>query len=420
MMKKLAIGLLIPIITLCCKGNTPDPEPDPGPDPTPVSEVTAITGSFIQQWYVQKWSQTDWNKEMSVLSEAGMEYLIFTPLSKDGSDADYASLERCLSAAKAKGIKVMVGTNSNTRWWDASITSAWLNGQMEEGLAIAREAYKRFKTTYPDTFYGWYWDWEIDNVNWGNRKQMLADAWNISLDGLSALDAGMPLLFSPFMNPSMGTASQYRDFWKSLFPSVHFRKGDIFAPQDCAGGFAMPVSTIKSWLYQLSEAAKTVDGLEFWANLENFCQYSVHGENKFATAPFNRIVDQIAGEKAFASRLICFAYSHYYSPVLVREDYHKAYLHYLKTGEILEVGKPSRVSSVSQEVGTGVALRWVIATKTNVDGFSLYKNGKLLLKLQASENTYPDYFFDYDGKASDAYQIATYNINGVESEKVTF
>jgi len=419
----LILSLLLLLVPSC-----KDPDPDPGPGDegdegktTPEVTVDGISGSFIQMWYVQRWTEADWDEEMGYLADAGLEYLILTPLSDDGSAADYSTLEKCLKSAKKKGVKIFVGTNFHDGWWSSSTaTLSWLKARMEEGIVIAKEAYRRFHDTYGETLYGWYWDWEIDNISWKSRIDDLAAAWNVTLEGISEIDASMPLLFSPFMNPVLGTSTQYRDFFKELFSKVHLRKGDIFAPQDCVGGFSLSVSNVKGWLYQLSEAAKTVDGLEFWSNIEIFNQFNVGGETKFVTAPLTRLVDQISAEKTFASRLICFAYSHYMSPKAVREDYHNAYLSYLKTGDLPETGKPGRVTSTQKEVGTGVALTWSMATRTDVDGFAIYKNGSLLLKMQITPKTVPGYYFDYDGKSSDKYQIAAYNILGDEGEKVTF
>lgn len=421
-MRKLFFLLLVPILAFCCNGNNPGPEtgPDDSGEKPAVETPSSITGSFIQQWYISGWSDTMWNREMDYLSAAGMEYLIFTPVKKNDGDPDYASLERCLKIAKSHGIKVFVGTNADDRWWEQDLPSATLDAFMQEGLSIAKEAYQRFHKTYADSFYGWYWDWEVDNVNWITRTDVLAKAWNITLDGLTSLDSSMPLLFSPFMNPTYGTATGYRDFWKKLFPLLHLRKGDIFAPQDCVGSGYLTTVTEKTWFYQLAEAAKTVDGLAFWANIENFQQFKVFGEDRFVTAPFSRMIKQKEAVESFVERIICFAYSHYYSPLLVREDYHKAYLEYVKSGSSPTPGVPGRVNSAVKEVGTGVALTWSIVTKTDVDGFAIYKNGSLLIKLQVMQDSFPGYFFDYEGKSSDSYQISAYNINGEESAKVSF
>ena len=421
MMKRFLALLILPLMACCKGGGNGDPSEGPvTPDPPTPVEVTGITGSFIQHWYVKSWSSTEWTAEMKVLSEAGMEYLVFTPLKEDDAEPDYAALEKCLQSAAAAGIKVFVGTNFHKDWWNAGITAAWLNARMTEGVEIAREVYRRFGSSYTKSLYGWYWDWEVDNASWNSRQQMLTDAMNITLDGLTGIDAAMPLLFCPFMNPVQGTAKQYGDFWKAVFPALHFRKGDIFAPQDCVGAAGMPVTTVKSWFYQFSEAVKTVEGLQLWADIELFEQFNYHGEAKFTTAPFGRMVKQIDAVKPFVDRIICFAYSHYYSPALVREEYHAAYKTYIKSGTEPTVGKPGKVNSATKEVGTGVALSWTKPTRTDVDGFAIYKNGKLLIKLQVREGLYPLYFFDYEGKASDSYYITVYNLNGDESEKVSF
>lgn len=434
----LSILLSAALLAFSCGGPAPSPGGDPstGPsvsadpsgtvdpsvsqDPSELAEKPCLSGSFIQHWYVASWSDSAWDAEMKVLSDAGIEYLIYTPLSSDGSTAAYSTLEGCLKSAAKFGVKVFVGTNFNSGWWDTSKTGPWLEEQMTKGVTIAAEAYSRFHEKYSASFYGWYWDWEVDNVNWTSRVQPLAKAWNITLDGLKEIDPSMPLIFSPFMNSAYGTAAGYRDFWKNIFGKLHFRPGDIFCPQDSVGAGGVPLTNSSGWFYQLAEAAKTVEGLQFWANVELFEQYNISGETKFATASLTRVLQQMEAVQPFVSRIICFAYSHYFSPAQVREAYHSAYMEYVRTGSLPAVGQTGRVNSAIKEVGTGVNLKWTMATKTDVDGFAIYKNDKLLLKLQVRGNTVPGSYFDAKGKASDKYEIATYNILGDESAKVAF
>lgn len=426
MRRYLYILLLIPLLLCSCSkqggesgGSGEEPvKPDP---PTPTETVPKITGSFIQHWYVAGWGSTQWDREMTILKEAGIEYLIYTPVKdREAAAPDYPALEKCLAAAEKKGIKIFVGTLADDRWWNSSLSGETLNALQREGLEIAAEVYRRYHTQYPNALYGWYWDWEVDNASWNSRKPMLVEAWNITLDGLTEIDPAMPLLFSPFMNPELGTPAGYRDFWKALFPMLHLRAGDIFAPQDSVGATGMSPTTAKSWFYQLAEAAKTADGLRFWANIELFEQYNVDGGSSFATAPFSRAIDQLKAVEPFVENTICFAYSHYFSPVLVREDYHAAWQAYRKDGTLPTPGATGRVNSATMTVGTGVALSWSMATKTDVDGFILYRNGTRFLKLQVREGKYPDYYFDAGGKSTDRYEISTYNINGDESPRVSF
>lgn len=435
MSRMLSILLSAALLAFSCGGPAPAPaDPSVGPstsadpskdpstsqDPSEETVKACITGSFIQHWYVSSWTETAWDTEMKVLADAGIEYLIYTPLSSDGSDPAYSTLEGCLKSAAKRGVKVFVGMNFNSGWWDTSKTGPWLEEQMTKGVQIASEAYRRLHEKYPDSFYGWYWDWEVDNVNWVSRIKTLAKAWNITLDGLTGIDPSMPLIFSPFMNSAYGSAATYRDFWKDLFAQLHLRSGDIFCPQDCVGAGGVPLTNSRGWFFQLAEAAKTVEGLQFWANVELFEQYNLPEGTKFATAPLTRVVQQMEAVQPYVSRIICFAYSHYFSPAQAREDYHKAYMEYVRTGSLPEVATTGRVNSAVKEVGSGVNLKWTMATKTDVDGFAIYKNDKLLLKLQIRGTTVPSSYFDSKGKASDKYEISTYNILGDESAKVAF
>ena len=107
-MKKLFIWMLLPLVTWGCGGKgTPDPTPDPDPDPVVVTE--SVSGSFLQHWYAKGWTESRWNQEMDVLKDAGMAYLIYSPVKEDDEDPDYASLEKCLKTAASHGIKVFVG-----------------------------------------------------------------------------------------------------------------------------------------------------------------------------------------------------------------------------------------------------------------------------------------------------------------------
>lgn len=425
---KLITAIALAAVLAACGGpDSPEPKPGPGPGPGPepqpqdTTTVTypAIEGTFLQHWYTVSWDDTRWDAELDVLKEAGMTYLIYTPIKDGDNAADYNSLERCLKSAKKHGINVFVGPNYHGDWWSQGRDRNWLMARMDEGKAVISQILSRFQTDYKDALYGWYWDWEIDNLNWNtdSAKQLFVDAINAILD---VLPADMPLLFSPFTNPALGSAAAYGNFWKEVLPKMHFRSGDILAPQDCVGASKMTVANVKGWFYQYKEAVATVDGLQLWGNVETFEQFSLSDGSHFASAPMGRIIEQIEAVSKFASKVVCFAYPHYQSPKAVLSQHHSAYLNYTKTGSAGTFPKPKAVSSANKEVGTGVALSWVLPTKDNADGFAIYKNSELYIKLQITPTQTPNSFFDYKGKAADTYQIAVYNVLGEESNRVAF
>ena len=417
--------VLVALFATCCGPDNPKPQPSPEPDPDPKPIQTDTTkwplldGTFLQHWFTVTWNDARWDSEMDVMKEAGMTYLIYTPVKDGDSEADLTSLERCLKSAKKHGIKVFVGPNFHGGWWNQGRDRTWLMARMDEGKTVISQILNRFKTEYEGTLYGWYWDWEIDNVNWNTEsaKQLFIDAINAILD---AIPGDMPLIFSPFANPTLGSAANYGKFWKEVLPQMHFRSGDILSPQDCVGASKTTVANVKGWFYQYKEAVSTVEGLQLWGNVETFEQFNLSDGSHFASAPFGRIVQQIEAVDKFASKVICFAYPHYQSPNNVREQHHTAYKNYMATGEAGTCPKPKAVSSAVKNVGTGVELTWVLPTKDNADGFAIYKNSELYIKLQITPSQTPNSFFDYSGKAADTYQIATYNIYGEESNKVAF
>lgn len=438
-MKRFLLLLCIPLWLSCGGPETPqwtypdpsggEPSSDPSAEPSvePVPEPSRepgswplLSGSFIQHWYPKAWTQARWDEEMAVLAEAGIQYLVYTPMQEDDGEADFRSLERCLKSAATHGVKVLVGPNAHSGWWGFQ-SGAWLKEQMRSGVAVAEEVYTRFHASYPESLWGWYWDWEVDNVRWLLRRKDLAEAWNITLDGLTDIDPEMPLLFSPFMNPSLGEAEDYGDFWSRLFPLLHLRPGDIFCPQDCIGARGMEPEQAVPWLTAMKAAADAVEGLRFWVNIEIFDLYTVSGTSWYATASMRRVLRQLEAAAPYAGELFCFAYSHYFSPRLVGPDYHDAYLQYRQTGSLPVAGKLLPAHAVSRsDAASGAVLTWTVSDPSGIAGVTLYKNGALLVRLQNRDAGLPTSFTDAEGKAADQYAIATYDYLGDESAKVSF
>lgn len=426
---------LIAVLAAACGPENPEPGPTPDPDPKPNPTDTTthtnpadttttktfpvIEGTFLQHWYTVYWDDARWDSEMDVLKEAGITYLIYTPIKDGGNDADLVSLGKCLKSAKKHDIKIFVGPNYHSDWWSQGRNRTWLMARMEEGKTVIASILNRFQNDYKGTLYGWYWDWEIDNLNWNSddAKQLFVVAINVILD---AIPEDTPLIFSPFANPSLGSAASYGKFWKEVLPKMHFREGDIFSPQDCVGATRMAVANVKGWFYQYQEATALVQGLQLWGNVETFEQFSLKDGSHFASAPLGRIVEQMEAVDKFVSKIICFAYPHYQSPNNVLGHHHEAYKNYVKTGQLETCPVPKAVSSATKEVGTGVSLTWVLPTKDNADGFAIYKNSELYIKLQITPTLTPNTFFDQNGRAADTYQIATYNYLGEESNRVAF
>ena len=395
------------------------------------TNIPRFSGSFVQEYLVSSWTDERWDQEMQMFKELGMKYLIYAPAlltnEKGTTTAVYPSsfakrrhqnrtLENCLRAAQRNNIKVFVGLNFNDRWWNCDYDANWLVNQMEIGNKVADEIVTLYKDKYPDAMYGWYWVWEVDNLNWmtPKRQQALVDALNANLDYLSDLTPGMPFMLSPFMNRKVGgSAEEYGKMWENIFAQTHFRAGDIFSPQDCIGAGGLDLDNLEEWFSKLKQAVNTKPGLKFWGNIETFDQ-------RFCiTAPLERIRKQLEIVNGYVGNLICFAYSHYNSPFEVNKNYHKAYLHYCRTGQLPVIPIPEPVSALSvRKTAKGVELQWEPVDSSVAVGYSIYRDGVLIEKIPIHLGALSKIFLDEEGCLDYIYEISSFNVIGQESAKI--
>lgn len=345
--------------------------------------VPRIDGTFFQPYGAADWDDARWDREMQVIADAGMHYFIFVPSAEEDSEGNlhchYDILEKCLKSAEKHRIKVFAGLNYSGGWWRPDNSEEWLRSQMETGNRVADELLARYKEKYPDALYGWYWVWEVSNLLPGTPEQekVLINSMNINLDHLHSIAPSMPFLFSPYVNYKVGKdKNETAAMWKRILPEVHFNEGDIFCPQDCVGAGGLELGIQEEWMRALSEAAKTVDVLKFWVNVETFDQ------KYWSSAPLPRLVEQIRSASRVASNIVCFSYCSYNSPTIVSPSYDKAYRQYLKTGSLPEVPVPATPAELRVENGKdGARLVWKCIDDENTAGYNIYRNGKLVKKI---------------------------------------
>lgn len=396
-------------------------------------------GSFIQSWLVDSWSIDRWQDELNILKEADMNYLILAPTVIDErgkkSQAIYPSdlpgislmkghektLDNCLKAAESLGLKVFIGLNDDRHWWQLSeADKEWFVAEMHKGNAIAKELYELYKARYPETFYGWYWVWEISNLHIKLPKYqiMLAQALNIQLDFLSNLDNSMPLMLCPFMIEKEGTPLSAYEAWSNFFSHAHFRKGDIFCPQDAVGAGWLRMDTFVDWFEAMKKACDQVEGLRFWSDVETFRQ------KDWTSSTLDRFVEQLKLPSHLVDNYVTFAYSHYFSPYIVPKGYHQVYLHYLQTGKLpTNKVKPPTGLSI-KKCHNKVTLSWQKQDIQDICGYLIYANNKFISRLQPKPDPTLkftlDNSFSHDNSLEETttYQIIAYDYAGNMSEPV--
>lgn len=354
-------------------------------------------GSFIQSDLVSTWDDEKWLSEFSILKEAKMHYIIIGTSITEGENTkaiyptkiSHGSMEylgvdivdSCLRNAEKCGVKVFLGINFHKDWWRKGAGDPkWLYKQMERGNLIADELYTLYKRKYPKAFYGWYWVYEVDNLNFMTKNQfkVLAKALDINLKHLREKNERLPVMLSPYMNSKYTTAEVYAKNWAYLFTNTELGKGDIFCPQDCVGGGGLDISEVDHWFKELKKAVDCKKGLEFWANNETFDHIN------WCSAPLNRFVEQMKLVQPYVKNFINFAYCHYYSPNNINKGFHKAYLKYTETGQVDT--KPPKISDyIRIEKGgrSKLIISWAPSSEDeNINGYELYRNGKLIFTCQ--------------------------------------
>ena len=331
-------------------------------------ERKLLTGSFLQEWLCIHWTYERWYAEFEAMKELGMDTLILQSVydmnfdQGGGNVQDWEAcrstdryglypsaieeleglrlspvnngdaLEYALQAAKESGMKVFIGLLADNRWWNygwgipklptgktdiatESYFASWCEYNGRLNAEMAGEIWNRYGAEYGEQIAGWYYYNEIWNIDAGCAQtddkvyaRCIGNNINLLLDAINSLCPEKPLMLSPFYNPDLSSAEQYRAFWTDIFSVADFRPGDIFAPQDCVGAKNVPIEDLAEWIGSLKAAAKTEEEMRFWVNNENF-------NEDLTPADVSRFTGQIEATEPYAETHIMFSWNHYYDPL---------------------------------------------------------------------------------------------------------
>ena len=360
----------------------------------------AFDGSFITGDLCGSWSNARWQEELSAMKAAGMKYLVLQaaaisypgevtqtyfpsdlPNTKQVSSTDVVAA--LLSNAESAGIKVFIGIDMSNEWWNVyGNDTTWLYGQMNFDNQLCDELWNQYKAKYPNAFYGWYWAYEVDNVNWTSPTQqaVLIKAMNMQIDHLDSTGERLPLLWCPFYNSVSGTPSAYEAMWKNVLAGLHTQSGDVFCPQDGVGVGHSALDQLANWYSALRQAVDTKPGLTMWSDVETFEGYS----GSFISAPVDRLVSQLKIEQPYVDDYITWEWTYYDSPYHINSGFYETYLDYLQTNSV-ETIPPSSPTNVTAEFlpDGNVDLSWKPSTDDiGICGYNVFRDGTLIGKLQ--------------------------------------
>lgn len=414
-----------------------------------------FNGTFIQSWMGSKWDDARWEKEIQNMKEAGIEYLIIQDVANKSTAAsggkwkvfydsdvsdlknaafDGNSVEKTLRHCSKAGIKVFVGLAMfDDFWYQGAMTSQY--GDMCSVAAdMVKDLYNKYYKKYPETFYGWYFTPEINNVlTCQINIDGMADGLNEIIDSINEVNPSMPLLLSPFYaeylaNGPVPTLANLVRF----FDRVNFRDGDIFAVQDAVGAKWVSEDNLEMTWELYKKAVDSCDAdIRLWANCENFtlafADTAFDGifsrpatENSVVvTSTLDRFVWQMNVASRYAENIITFSYNHYYSPDEVNPAFIETYLDYVENGCVLETEAPSAVKNfaVSKSFGKTV-LTWDEADDNiGIAYYRIEKDGRFLSRVEIGKEKTELRYVD-SGNAG-KYTITAFDAAGNSSQPVS-
>lgn len=427
------------------------------------SQKPYFNGSFIAGYQCASWDDQRWQDEFNVMKELGMSYIVIQAVAEaypgettktyypsvlpntetvnsNNSSEQIDIVDACLRNAENLGIKVFIGFSISDYWWQVYASdSTWLFSQMNFDNLICDELWDNYKAKYPNSFYGWYWSYEIENVHFNLPEQqyVLTKAINIQLDHMTNTNKRLPFMVAPFMNSKYGTAESYKQTWIKLFSALNFIEGDIFCPQDGVGAGGLQIDEVSDWFSALKQAVDTKAGLKMWSDVETF---EIYGKT-FISSSIGRVVSQLNIEKPYVENYITWEYLYYYSPYSTSSGYIDTYKDYL-TNNMLDSSKPSTPSNLNFKIlpGNVIEITWDASTDNiGICGYKIYRNDKIISKFQVGLNdttgninnyyrdsnvdpgttyTYNVQAYDFAGNSSDISSVITIKTNDINKISV--
>lgn len=314
---------------------------------TPHEPIRPVTsGSFTQPWALESFTAEQWAAEFDAMQSAGIDLWIFQWTGDSGRKTTiypthlpgwqhsmtYDPVEAALQAAEARQMQVYLGLAFNEAWWQKEGSDrAWLEAEAAAMNAVGGELYAQYYARYPETFAGWYINWEMDNANGynfqaGDRENITWALAEVS-GHLKSLNPALPVAIAPFFNAKVGAGPRrWQYFWYDLLRETQV---DILMLQDGVGVGHAEVEQIAEWFEAVCDAAHLA-GKQCWSDLENFITTSGKDSGPFAPAPPERVAAQHQAAAPYVDRIITFSFLHYMSPAAgVDGQYLAGYLAYL-------------------------------------------------------------------------------------------
>lgn len=295
-----------------------------------------LSGSFIQPYLIENLTEENWNNELDYMQAVDMPVLIIQwtadtqnmtttyPTSLDGfaQSSQIDVVERALSKADEKGMKVHLGLQTNGDWFNKyTKDEGWLKQEAEYSVMFADELWERYG--HHESLSGWYLSFELDNVNHPKQKnwKMIVDYYNAVTPALREKNAEMTLSIAPFFNTSLGMSpSKWQKMWEYILSESDI---DILALQDGVGAGNANQEKIASWFEATAKACIASEKTKLWADTETFTP-------SFEPVEIDQVIASMEEAAPYVDGFVSFSFSHYISPNSVDKHYYADYFEYVE------------------------------------------------------------------------------------------
>lgn len=445
---------------------------------TETEHITGLNGTFIQPWLYATYDEERWDAEMKILKETGIEYLIMGDVANHNTDGTwtvyypseidylrdyyvYDAVGNILHYCDKYDIKLYLGMGLDCAWNSDIASEAGRKANREymtKCNQITTELYNKYKSQYPDTYYGFYFVTELYNTIYMDTDtgidayaDGLDEMFTMVIENCNALDPEMPLLFSPYVNIfGYGYASinpdRFTEYYTEVLSRIPFRDGDMLCPQDSCGAGGCNNSHLEEWIAAYRNAVDRSNEIRgtkllLGTNAEMFISPDAsrmnnpHGVSYVGTKTVDEFTESLEITRPYVDSLFCFAYPHHYSPYNAMPQFHEKFVEYLKTG-VIEKEAPTpptvlRTEVVTAENAPHLRLTFYGMTdNTAVAQTNIYKNGRLYDYLVAgvvtggsgantTQNTWIDYEFDLNTETA-VYEFECIDVCGNVSGKSSY
>ena len=331
-MKKILLFILFSIFSLiaCKKENNEEIVCVYSPQLNP----KALTGTFLQLFGKDDWSEAQWDEFLTEIKDLGMNTLIvqytafknpynnitwFNSANTFTATKSKNTLQRLLASAGRKAIEVHIGLHFDDTYWQHQTDVAWLQTQANYCIVIAEEIQAQFGRH--TAFKGWYipHEPEPNAYNTDEKVRLFREHFVDRISNRLHQLNNKPVSIAAFWNSSLSTPEQLQHFMAELSKS----NLQIIMLQDGVGAQHVTFNRLASYYEAaqrgLFEENKNYKGV-FWSDLETFA--SPNGEYPFHPATFDRVKQQLETALSIpkVSKIVSF---HYFDDMSTKSP-HKA------------------------------------------------------------------------------------------------